>query len=62
MSQVSANTGTTLNGLFRQIYAKEVRDLIPDFSILQKRLPFSKAALLGDKYHLPVVVSDEHKH
>ena len=60
MSQTSANTGATLNGLFRQIYAKEVRDLIPDFGILQKRLPFAKAALLGDKYHLPVVVSDEH--
>lgn len=54
------NTGTTLNGLFRQVYSKEVKDLIPDFAILQKRLPFSKAALLGDKYHLPVVVSDEH--
>lgn len=60
MSQVSANTAATLNGLFRQIYAKEVKTLIPEFSILQKRLPFSKAALLGDKYHLPVVVSDEH--
>jgi hypothetical protein len=65
MAQPSSNvgtnqTGSTLNGLFRQIYAKEVRDLIPDFSILQKRLPFAKAALLGDKYHLPVVVSDEH--
>lgn len=60
MSQVTANTGSTLNGLFRQIYAKEVRDLIPDFSILQRRLPFTKAAMLGDKYHLPVVVSDEH--
>lgn len=60
MSQVTSNTASTLNGLFRQIYAKEVRDLIPDWAILQKRLPFSKAALLGDKYHLPVVVSDEH--
>lgn len=60
MSQSSANTGSTLNGLFRQVYAKEVRDLIPDFAIVQKRLPFSKAVLLGDKYHLPVVVSDEH--
>lgn len=60
MAQVSANTAATLNGLFKQIYAKEVKDLIPDFSILQKRLPFTKAALLGDKYHLPVVVSDEH--
>lgn len=60
MSQVSSNTGATLNGLFREVYAKEVRDLIPPFAILQGRLPFSKAALLGDKYHLPVVVSDEH--
>lgn len=60
MAQVTANTAATLSGLFRQIYAKEVRALIPDFAILQKRLPFSKAVLLGDKYHLPVVVSDEH--
>lgn len=60
MSQTSANTAATLNGLFRQVYAKEVRTLIPDFAILQKRIPFSRAALLGDKYHLPVVVSDEH--
>lgn len=60
MSQTSANTAATLNGLFRQVYAKEVRSLIPDFAILQKRLPFSKAVMLGDKYHLPVVVSDEH--
>lgn len=60
MAQVSANTQATLNGLFRQVYAKEVRDLIPDFAIIQKRLPFTKAVLLGDKYHMPVVVSDEH--
>jgi hypothetical protein len=56
----NTNAGATLNGLFRQIYAKEVKNLIPDFCILQKRLPFSKAALLGDNYHLPVVVADEH--
>ena len=60
MSQPSTNTAATLNGLFRQIYAKEVKHAIPDFAILQKRVPFSKAAILGDKYHLPVVLSDEH--
>jgi len=66
MAQPSSNQGTntnvgaTLNGLFRQIYSREVKDLIPDWGILQKRLPFARAALLGDKYHLPVVVSDEH--
>jgi hypothetical protein len=57
---VGMNTGGTLNGLFRQKYSKEVKSLIPDFGILQKRIPFSQAELLGDFYHLPVVVADEH--
>lgn len=65
MSQPSINTGTnqsgaTLQGLFKQVYAKSVKDAIPNFSIIQKRIPFSKAELLGDKYHLPVVLADEH--
>lgn len=65
MAQNAFNVGTngagsTLNGLFRQKYSKEVKNLIPDFAILQKRLPFSKAERLGDFYHLPVVLSDEH--
>lgn len=57
---VGMNTGGTLNGLFRQKYSKVVKDLIPDFGIIQKRVPFSQAELLGDFYHLPVVVADEH--
>lgn len=65
MSQPSSNSGTngasaTLPGLFKQVYAKQVKDLIPQFAIIQKRIPFSKAQLLGDKFHLPVVLSDEH--
>lgn len=57
---VGMNTGGTLNGLFRQKYSKEVKALIPGFAIIQKRVPFSQAELLGDFYHLPVVVADEH--
>lgn len=57
---VGMNTGGTLNGLFRQKYSKEVKALIPDFGIVQKRVLFSQAELLGDFYHLPVVVADEH--
>lgn len=65
MAQPSVNVGmngagSTLNGLFRQKYNKEVKSLIPDFGILQKRIPFSQAKLLGDFYHVPVVVADEH--
>lgn len=57
---MNTNSGATLNGLFRQKYSKEVKPLIPDFGIVQKRVPFSQAELLGDFYHLPVVVADEH--
>lgn len=57
---VGMNTGGTLNGLFRQKYSKEVKNLIPGFAIVQKRVPFSTAEMLGDFYHLPVIVADEH--
>lgn len=57
---VGMNTGGTLNGLFRQKYSKEVKNLIPNFAILQKRVPFSQAEMLGDFFHIPVVVADEH--
>lgn len=66
MAQPSVNVGTnqsgsTLPGLFKQVYTKEgVKDAIPSFSIIQARVPFSKAQLLGDKFHQPVVLSDEH--
>lgn len=64
MSQPSVNVGTnqsgsTLPGLFKQVYSKEVADAIPQFAILQQRIPFSKAQLLGDYYHIPVVLADE---
>lgn len=54
MAQNTSNQQSTLNGLFKQVYAKSVKTAIPNFAILQARLPFSKAAILGDKYHLPV--------
>jgi hypothetical protein len=65
MSQPSINVGTnqsgaTLAGLFKQIYSNEVQNAIPDFAIIQKLVPFSKSQLLGDYYHMPVVLSDEH--
>jgi len=65
MAQPAINSGTngsgaTLPGIFKQVYSKEVRTAIPAFSILQAKIPFSKAQILGDKYHLPVVLSDEH--
>lgn len=65
MSQPSINTGTnqsgaSLQGLFKQVYSKEVKTSIPKFSILQKLIPFSSAKILGDFYNLPIVLADEH--
>lgn len=57
---MNTNAGATLNGLFRQKYSKEVKNLIPNFAILQKEVEFSQAEILGDFYHVPVVVADEH--
>lgn len=59
-ANVGMNTGGTLNGLFRQKYSKEVKSLIPNFGILQKKIPFASAELIGDFFHIPVVVADEH--
>ena len=66
MTQPSSNVGTnqsgsTLPGLFKQVYTKDgVKDAIPAFSIIQARVKFSASQLLGDLYHQPVVLSDEH--
>lgn len=60
MSQ-SANTLDTLNGLFKQVYGTEVKDLIPDGAKLVKRVPFAaKDQRIGKAYNQPVVLGHEH--
>lgn len=57
----SANTLDTLNGLFKEVYASELKDLIPDGAKLLKRIPFAKKeSTLGNFYHQPVVLGHEH--
>lgn len=57
----SANTLDTLNGLFKEVYAKELKDLIPDGVVLYNMIPFAqKEASLGNFYHQPVVLGQEH--
>ena len=57
----SANTLDTLNGLFKEVYADDLRDLIPDGAKLLKRIPFAKRDnTLGNFYHQPVVLGHEH--
>lgn len=61
MPAVGANTLDTLNGLFKEVYAKDLVDLIPDGVKLLQKIPFAKKdASLGQMYHQPVVLGMEH--
>jgi len=58
----SVNTfGDTLNGLFKQRYADQLKDLIPEGLKLYKMVEFlPKEKQLGDKYNQPVILGQEH--
>jgi hypothetical protein len=54
------NTISTLNGLFKVVYADRLEDLVPDFAILQKRVAFSSSEKeLGQMYAQPVNLAHE---
>lgn len=55
-----SNDLTTLNGLFKEVYGDDIKDLIPDGLRLMKNIDFNKAKLLGGNYHQPVVLGLEH--
>lgn len=56
-----SNTLDTLNGLFKEVYAKDLVDLIPDGVKLLSKIPFAKKdQTLGNFYHQPVVLGQEH--
>ena len=49
-----------LNGLFKQIYADRLKDLIPDGVKLLNMIKFSSKDKTGDKYNQPVILGMEH--
>ena len=56
-----ANTIDTLNGLFKEVYADKIENLIPDGVKLYNMIPFNKESkALGNLYHQPVVLGLEH--
>lgn len=55
------NTATTLSGLFKEVYASKIENLIPDGVKLLNRIPFaSQSQQTGNLYHQPVVLGLEH--
>lgn len=59
---MSANNNlTTLNGLFKEVYADKLENIIPDGVKLLKSIPFvAKDKQNGSFYHQPVVLGLEH--
>jgi hypothetical protein len=55
------NTFTTLNSLFKEVYADKVKDLIPDGVKIMKKVAFApKDKQPGNFYHQPVILGMEH--
>lgn len=48
----------SLNGLYKEVYADKIKDLIPESDVFLKGIPFvSKEQREGNKYHQPLLVS-----
>jgi len=55
------NSVGTLNGLFKEVYADKMKDLIPDGVKLLNLIKFSsKEKSLGNLFHCPIVLGMEH--
>lgn len=58
MVQPAIETTTTLNGLYKEVYADKLEDLVPESDVLLKMDNFvSKDMREGNKYHQPVVLA-----
>jgi len=53
------NTTSTLDGLFKVVYGEGPIKVIPEVSIVQKKVPFQKSARIGKSYNFPVILSSE---
>ena len=54
------NTVSSLNGLFKEVYGDDIKQLVPDGAKVQKYIPFApKQKELGNQYHQPVLLAYE---
>jgi len=59
MADVTGTSLTSLDGLFKRVYAKELKNLIPSWAILQTDLKFMENKKTGEDYMQPVVLKME---
>lgn len=53
---MAAESGTTLNGLFKTVYADTIERMVPEDTPLQKDFPFVSKKTMGKDFQLPVRV------
>jgi hypothetical protein len=53
------NTVSTLDGLFKTVYGEGPVNVVPECSILQKKIKFESAEKIGKAYNFPVILSNE---
>lgn len=54
------HSASTLDSLWKKVYATEVENLVPDFVKATKKYKFSEGKKLGDEYIQPVIVHRSH--
>ena len=60
MAVANSDTLSQLQGLFKEIYADNIVNLIPDNAKLVKAIKYAKSDKLGNLYHQPVILTNEH--
>lgn len=56
---VTGDTLASMNGLVKEKYAKQIQNAVPDTAKLLKTIKFSKATMVGNFYHQPVILQNE---
>lgn len=56
----TTNTTSTLVGNFKEVYGERIIDLIPSLTRVTRMFDFKYAESLGNKFHQPVDLSNEH--
>ncbi len=55
-----SHTKSQLDGLFKDVYADKLVNLVPDFGILTAKIPFRNAKKIGRDFVEPVQLTNEH--
>ncbi len=56
----TVNTVSTLDGLFKVVYGPGEVNLLPDFAIVSRKVPFQASEKIGEDYRIPVKLQYEH--